>query len=174
MAQFHCPVCNEGFEQRSRLARHMETSHPVQAPSAADMEQALKGADFPLTRRQAIEFAKDKGRSTELLRQLPGGTYRDAAEVARALGGVKSRDSKPGHQPSKRGGDQATQSLSGSGIASVFEGMSFPASADDLKDHARDNADRPTLAIIERFRSGTYHSMADINRELRAVKKILV
>lgn len=170
MAQFHCPVCNEGFEQKSRLEQHMETSHPEQAPSAADLEKALKGAEFPLTRRQAIEFAEDNGHSTELLRQLPGGTYRDAAEVARALGGVKSGESKPGHQPSKRGGDQATQSLSGSGIASVFEGMSFPASADELKDHARDNADRSTLEIIERFRSGTYHSMADVTRELREVK----
>lgn len=170
MAQFNCPVCNEGFEQKSRLERHMETSHPEQAPSAADMERALKGAVFPLTRREAIELAERQGRSTELLRQLPGGTYRDAAEVARALGGVKSGESKPGHQPSKRGGEQATQSLSGSGIASVFEGMSFPASADELKNHARDNADQSTLEIIERFRSGTYHSMADVTRELREVK----
>lgn len=170
MAQFHCPICGDGFEQKSRLEQHMETSHPEQAPSAADMEKALRGADFPLTRREAIEFAENHGRSTELLRQLPGGSYRDAAEVARALGGVKTGETKPDHQPSKRGGNQATLSLSGSGIASVFEGMSFPASADEVKEYARDNADRSTQEIIERFRSGTYHSMADVTRELRAVK----
>lgn len=170
MAQFHCPICGDGFEQKSRLEQHMETSHPEQAPSAADMEQALRGADFPLTRQEAIEFAESHGRSTELLRQLPGGSYRDAAEPARALGGVKSGESKPDHQPSKRGGERATLSLSGSGVASVFKGMTFPASADDLKEHARDNADRSTLEIIERFRSGTYHSMADVTRELREAK----
>ncbi|HKK03712.1 MAG TPA: C2H2-type zinc finger protein [Gammaproteobacteria bacterium] len=28
MAQFECPVCGQGFEQRSRLERHLRTSHP--------------------------------------------------------------------------------------------------------------------------------------------------
>lgn len=41
MAQFNCPICNQGFEQKSRFDRHMMTSHPEQAPSAADLEQAL-------------------------------------------------------------------------------------------------------------------------------------
>ena len=36
MAQFECPVCSEGFEQKSALEHHMETSHPRRAMSAAE------------------------------------------------------------------------------------------------------------------------------------------
>ena len=41
MAQFTCSICGDGFEQKSRLQRHIETSHPPQAPSAADVEKVL-------------------------------------------------------------------------------------------------------------------------------------
>ena len=34
MAQFTCSTCGDGFEQKSRLQRYIETSHPPQAPSA--------------------------------------------------------------------------------------------------------------------------------------------
>ena len=42
MAQFTCSVCGDGFEQKSHLRRHMDTAHPPQAPSAADVEKILK------------------------------------------------------------------------------------------------------------------------------------
>lgn len=42
MAQFNCIVCGDGFEQKSRLLRHIETSHPPQAPSAADIEKSIR------------------------------------------------------------------------------------------------------------------------------------
>lgn len=90
MAQFTCPVCDKGFEQRSRLERHMKTSHPEPAPSAAR-------------------------------------------------------------------------------IASAFEGVDFPASADELKGHVRDEADEETRKTVERFRPGTCRSMADVAEEVRAV-----
>jgi hypothetical protein len=35
-------ACGQGFEQKSRLARHMHTSHPPSAPSAANLENALR------------------------------------------------------------------------------------------------------------------------------------
>lgn len=169
MAQFNCPVCNQGFEQKSRLEQHMQTSHPEQAPSAADMEVALTNADFPMTKDDIIQFASKLNRSTELLQQLPDQEYRDAAEVARALGDVKSNQQSPEHQPSKRGSERAMESPSAARIASEFEGVSFPASAEDLKEYARNNADEMTLRVVERFRAGTYNDMSDVTKELQAV-----
>lgn len=169
MAQFNCPVCDEGFNQKSRLEKHMMTSHPEQAPSAADMESALAGADFPLRKAAILELARSNNQSTELLQQLPDREYRDAAEVARALGEVKSHTEAPRHQPSKLGGERAMQSPSAARIASLFEGISFPASVDDLKDHARHKADKSTMQILERFRPKTYYSMVDVTKELEVV-----
>lgn len=171
MAQFNCPICNEGFEQKSRLESHMMTSHPEQAPSAADMEAALKDADFPMSKDEIVAFASGKKRSMKLLEQLPDREYRDAAEVARALGEIKSKKEAPSHQPSKLGGKRAMESPSAAKIASLFEGVSFPASAEDLKDHARDKAkaDESTLKIVERFRSKTYNDMSDVAKEIQAV-----
>ena len=45
--QFECSICGHGFEQKSRLERHMATSHPPQAPSAADVENVLSGIEYP-------------------------------------------------------------------------------------------------------------------------------
>lgn len=169
MAQFSCPVCDEGFNQKSRLERHMMTSHPEQAPSAADMESALAGADFPLHKAGILELARSNNQSTELLQQLPDREYRDAAEVARALGEVKSHVEAPQHQPGKLGGERAMQSPSAAKLASLFEGISFPASVDDLKNHLRDKADKTTMQTVERFRHKTYYSMADVTKELETV-----
>lgn len=166
MAQFTCPICEQGFEQRSRLERHVTTSHPERAPSAADMEAASKGADFPLSKDELLEHAR--GKAGELLRPLPEGEYRDAAEVARALGGVKSHEAKPGHRPTERGGERATEAPSAARIASAFEGFEFPASAEDLKKHVRSRGDDVALEVVERFPDRTYESMADVTRELQS------
>ena len=50
MPQFKCSICGDGFEQKSRLQRHIDTSHPPQAPSAADVEKVLAGIDYPKTK----------------------------------------------------------------------------------------------------------------------------
>lgn len=169
MAQFDCPICAEGFEQRSRLERHIQTSHPEPAPSAADTEKALVGADFPMRKEGLVELARSRGHSTELLEAIPEGEYRDAADVGRAIGEVKAREPKPRHQPSREGGERAKEEPSTARIASAFEGVEFPASAEALKEHVRSQEDATTRRIVERFRSGTYRDMADVTREVREV-----
>ena len=39
-SQFTCVICGQGFEQKSRLQRQMDISHPPSAPSAADLREA--------------------------------------------------------------------------------------------------------------------------------------
>jgi len=47
MAQYHCEMCGAEFDTLSGYRRHMQTSHPERAPSAADLEQALSGIAYP-------------------------------------------------------------------------------------------------------------------------------
>lgn len=117
--QFTCTICAQGFEQKSRLQRHMDTSHPPSAPSAADMEKALSGIDYPKTKEELVEYVSRKisviGDDVyNLIKSLPSRTYRDSAEVATALGELKSgkgfRTSKQvekSEQPSRKGGKAA-------------------------------------------------------------------
>jgi len=60
MAQFTCSVCGDGFEQKSRLRRHMDTAHPPQAPSAADVEKGLAGIDYPKTKDDLVQYSSQK------------------------------------------------------------------------------------------------------------------
>lgn len=171
MAQFNCPICNEGFDQKSRFDRHMMTSHPEQAPSAADLEQALKGIEYPGKLEDLIRHAEERAGDeiTELLNQLPDREYRDAAEVSRALGELKSKQPKPSHQPSRKGGREAMNSASAASVAQAFEGIDFPKSKEDLEAHAKDRASDEIMEIISRFASKTYRDMSDIAKEAGAV-----
>src|SRR5438105_11969512 len=94
-SQFTCSICSQGFEQKSRLQRHMDTSHPPSAPSAADLEKALSGIQYPRTKHELVEYVSRKlatiGKDVfDLIESLPDRTYRDSAEVAMALGELKS------------------------------------------------------------------------------------
>ena len=130
MAQFTCSVCGDGFEQKSRLQRHIDTTHPPQAPSAADIEKALAGIDYPKTKDDLVQSSSQKASTIskdlfELIESLPPRIYRDSAEVAVALGELKSgkkvREAKQTEaieQPSKKGGrTAATASVSATAIA---------------------------------------------------------
>lgn len=166
MAQYQCPVCGEGFEQRSAYRRHMQTSHPEQAPSAADMEGALAGIGFPATRDELVRHAREGGHDdiAALLEELPARRYRDAAEVARAFGELRSHQHKPDHQPGARGGRRALESLSAARVAALLEGIEFPATRQDLVDHVHARASDSETAAIRRLPERTYHDMSDVAR----------
>ncbi|QEA38158.1 DUF2795 domain-containing protein [Pistricoccus aurantiacus] len=168
MAQFTCEICGAEFEQKSRYERHLQTSHPRQAVSAADLEKALKGVDFP-TSREELGNAVDNGEVRDIIAQLPDQEYRDAAEVARAFGELRTHEKAPDSQPSKTGGQRAMQAPSAARFASLFEGMSFPASGEELKRHARAQASEQEMQTLEKFGDHTYHSMADVAKELHKV-----
>ncbi|MFD2191609.1 DUF2795 domain-containing protein [Pistricoccus aurantiacus] len=169
MAQFTCEICGAEFEQKSRYERHLQTSHPRQAVSAADIEKALKGVEFPKTRGE-LGDAVDNDEVRDIVEQLPDQEYRDAAEVGRAFGELRTHEKTPDNQPSETGGQRAMQAPSAARFASLFEGMSFPAGGEELKRHARAQASEQERQTLEKFGDHTYHSMADVTKELHKVQ----
>ena len=65
------------------------------APSAADLEKALSGVDYPKPKQELVEYAERKYFSSsqeqllDLMRSLPNRTYRNAADVAKSLDEIK-------------------------------------------------------------------------------------
>lgn len=167
MAPFICEICGDEFEQKSRYEQHMQTSHPRQAVSAADIEKALAGVTFPKGRKALCDAIDDDDREVRrIVEQLPAREYRDAAEVARAFGELRTHERLPDDQPSKTGGEQAMQAPSAARFASLFAGLRFPASRDELKAHARGQASEEEMQTLETFGEHTYYSMADVAKEL--------
>src|ERR671931_1639424 len=139
MAQFSCSICGQGFEQKSRLERHMATSHPPQAPSAADVEKVLSGIQYPKSKQDLVQYVSQKVSTIgqdlfDLIKSLPSRTYRDSADVAVALGELKSgreirseEQIETTEQPGRKGGrTAATSSISVAAIAKVLSGIDFP------------------------------------------------
>jgi hypothetical protein len=102
----------------------MATSHSVSAPSAADIERVLSGVQYPKTKEDLVQYASQKVSTIsqdlfDLVKSLPDRTYRDSAEVAMALGELKSRkevksarEVEVTEKPSTRGGRTAVASSS--------------------------------------------------------------
>jgi hypothetical protein len=189
--QFTCSVCGDGFEQKSALERHMATSHPRRAPSAADIEKVLSGIQYPKTKEDLVQYASQKlstiGKDLfDLIKSLPPRTYRDSADVAIALGELKSgkkvrtaAEVQASEQPSKKGGRTAviSSSISAATIAKVLSGIDFPKSKDGLREYAKENISKAEvedieelLKVFDELPSKEYINMADVEREVGRIK----
>jgi uncharacterized protein YpuA (DUF1002 family) len=190
-SQFTCSICRDGFEQKSRLERHMATSHPPSAPSAADVERVLSGIRYPKIKKDLVEYASQKASTVsqellDLINSLPDRTYRDSAEVAVALGELKSgkkprsaREIEETEKPSAKGGRAAitSSSISAATIAKVLSGIDFPKSKDSIKQYAQDKLSNSQikdmdviLEVLDQLSSREYSNMADVEREIGRIK----
>lgn len=175
MSQFTCPICGDGFEQRSRYERHLQTAHPPQAISAAEIEAVMAGVDFPTDRDGLLTHARSLGQEqvVAILEDFPEQEYRDAAEVARAFGEIRSHQPASRHQPSKlggeRGGAAALQAVSAAAVAKALSGVTFPERRAGLVRQAKANdAPEAVVAALEEIPTATFHDMAEVEQAFAA------
>ncbi|MFP4444572.1 MAG: DUF2795 domain-containing protein, partial [Spirochaetia bacterium] len=167
--EYICPACGKSFDSRSVFTRHLQTSHPEKAVSAADIEKAIAGIDFPQTRGGVLNYAGEKGvedRVLEAIENLPDKTYHDAAEFAasyqEAVTGKPKRMRKP---PSRK----AVESGSAAGLAKALEGLAMPADKKAILNHAKNkNAQESVLEKVKKLPDREYHTMADVMKGLGA------
>jgi hypothetical protein len=173
MAQFVCEIDGETFEQKSAYERHLASAHPPRAPSAADVEKALAGIDYPKSRDELVAYAASRLPSDspvlELIRALADRVYHDAAEVAIAIGELKG---KPPMTPSRRGGQTAaTRAVSAASVAKILAGIDLPANKAKILRHARENRQRvepadEVIEVLKQLPDRSYHTMAELESEV--------
>ncbi len=185
--QFTCPFCGKGYNQKSKLQRHTQTAHPPSAPSAADVERVLKGIRYPKTKEELFEIATQKLSTSSpdvlgLIDSLPKRNYRDSAEVAVALGELKSGKRPRSaanvtklEAPSKKGGTIALKSrkISAAGIASALRGITFPKSKRGIIMHVRkqDNPNKEEIiSILRRISDKEYQKLVQVEKEIGKLK----
>jgi hypothetical protein len=164
----------------------MDTAHPPQAPSAADVEKVLAGIDYPKTKDDLVQYSSRKASTIgkdlfDLIKSLPSRTYRDSADVAIALGELKSgkairnaAEVESTDQPSKKGGKTAaTSSVSAAAIASLLTGIHFPKNRDSLKDYAKKNTPEVNqsdlneiLDLLNKIPDKEYNDMAEVEKSI--------
>lgn len=189
-SQFACHICGQGFEQKSRLERHILTSHPEPAPSASDVEKALSGIKYPKSKEEIIDYItarpqiKVKKELIDLIQNLPERTYRDSAEVAIALGEIKSgkkiksaKEVEKTESPGKKGGKvAATSSISAATLAKALSGIDLPQSQENISKHVNKNIVKMNkdiqtdiMKIFRRLPKKEYKDMAEIEKELSKI-----
>ncbi|WP_437743169.1 DUF2795 domain-containing protein [Sorangium sp. So ce1504] len=183
MAQFVCKLCGEGFEQKSRYERHMAASHPPRATSAADLEEALTGIEFPKPKPELLAYASQRlppgSAVLDALAILPDRVYRDAAEVGVAFGEAmapgrprSAEDVAASEPPGRRGGRAAaTEAVSAAAVAKMLGGIDFPKSKAELLAHAEHNHSRLAdpegiLRVLQKLPQRRYTNMADVEMEV--------
>jgi hypothetical protein len=166
MAQFKCEICDLGFEQKSKLEQHKKTSHPEKALSAADLQGHLRGINYPATKNDLINHSPvlEDHSLTRLIERLPEQTYRDSAEVSRALGQVISHEDKPSDQPSRKGGKESMKSASASKFASLFSGEEFPKTTDEVKKIVDKKGTKELSQLVESFPKKEFKDMAELEK----------
>ncbi len=182
--QFTCNICGEEFDQKSRFERHIAASHPERAPSAADIEKALSGIQYPRTKEELVNYASQQVSDKDLvdiINSLPSRIYRDSAEVAIALGEVKQKQGiksaeevAKSEAPGTKGGRAAaTSSVSAATVAKVLSGVDFPKNKDHLRDYAQKHmkdvevADpQRILSVIDSLPDRKYQNMADVEKSV--------
>jgi ubiquinone biosynthesis protein COQ9 len=190
-SQFTCQICGQGYEQKSRLERHVLTSHPKPAPSAADVEKALSRIRFPKSKDEIINYvtSTQEPKMVEeelfnLVENLPERTYRDSAEVAIAIGEIKSgkkvrsaKEVEKTESPSKKGGKKAATSVvSAATLAKALSGIDLPQSKENIIKYVEKNRvkiskdiHQDILKIFKRLPKKGYKDMADIEKEISKI-----
>jgi hypothetical protein len=120
----------------------------------------------------------------DLIKALPSSTYRDSADVAVALGELKSgreirseKEVEAAEQPGRKGGKTAaTSSISAAAIAKVLSGIDFPKKKSSLKEYAKKNLSNvevgdpnAILNVIDRLPDREYNNLADVDKSIGSI-----
>ena len=168
----------------------MTSSHPEKAPSAADIEKALSGIQYPRTKEELVNYASGRVSDEELMniiKSLPTREYRDSADVGIALGEVKQKQGIRSAEeiakteaPGAKGGRAAAaiSSVSAAAVAKVLSGVDFPKNKGELRDYAQKHMTEVEVAadpqqriisVIDSLPDKEYQNMADVEKSVGQV-----
>ncbi len=166
-----CEICGRRFEDASTYQRHLETSHPEQAVSAADIEAALHGVSFPKDAGELAAYAEESEAGDpviEAIRGLPDRRYRDAAEVAMSF---QERITGERRKAKQAPSEKALRSTSAAALAKALSGIDLPARPSGLYKQARKNdAAASLLELVEKMPDRDYRNLAEVERGFSEAK----
>jgi hypothetical protein len=150
----------------------------------------LSGIKYPKSKKEIIDYMtsspqiKVKKELIDLIQNLPERTYRDSAEVAIALGEIKSGKKirrakeveKTESLSKKRGKVAATSSISAATLAKALSGIDLPQSQENISKHVNKNVvnmkkdiQTDIMKIFRRLPKKEYKDMAEIEIELSKI-----